>query len=235
MTRSLGQFLFCLSLLSAIPVGAQVIIEDMITTDTVELFVEQSGERKSPRLAMLANVLLPGLGHKYVGKENGAFSYLAVEAFLVTGIIYYKRKASRLFADSRSYAVSHAQVEVGMGAGKPYWEHVGRFMDTGDYNNVMVMARSPDDKYVERELYWYWDDQTYKDEYNTIRKRARRFEVIGSFLLGGLVLNRLVSYIDVRIATKYRGVRSARARIRVEPVLSVAGGGATGMILNGTF
>ncbi|MCI0472872.1 MAG: hypothetical protein L0Y76_04735, partial [Ignavibacteria bacterium] len=67
-----------------------------------------------------------------------------------------------------------------------------------------------------------------------IRKTATTFHVVSSFFLGAMVLNRAISFIDVRIASKYTTLQSTKADIRFQPNYSLATK-EIGLSLTGNF
>jgi hypothetical protein len=89
-------------------------------------------------------------------------------------------------------------------------------MDSKGYNHVQELNRSPEHKYVERHLEWAWVDETFMERYTRIWENATRFHVASSFLIGAMVLNRVISFVDTRTATRYRGVRGGAA-LNVSP------------------
>jgi hypothetical protein len=110
---------------------------------------------------------------------------------------------------------------------------MGRFMDSEEYNRIMELNRTPEDKYVETRLRWRWPDEAYMEQYQSLRETATRWELVGTAFLAGMVLNRVVSFVDVRLASKYRGVRG-HATLRVHPHYSPLAS-AAGLQLRGSF
>ena len=218
-------------LLSTLLVGfnrvpAQVVIEEEITTDTVNILTAdkaKSQHEKSPRLAMMANLLVPGLGHKYLGKEGRAMVYFASEALCIFGLIYSETYSKKMFKNSKSYAWKYAATNSTRRADDEYWKIIGNkyYKNYKEYNYEMELIGETDKKYVEPDETWYWEDDYYQTRYRDIRKTATTFHVVSSFFLGAMILNRAISFIDVRIASKYTTLQSVKAEIRLEPLYSL--------------
>ncbi len=108
-------FLIGIIFISVIPVYSQIVVEeDTKTTDTINIFESaetEPGKKKSPRLAMLANLLIPGLGHQYLGDKQRAFVYFSTEAALIFGMVFCERYSTKIFSDSRGYAGKYADVQ----------------------------------------------------------------------------------------------------------------------------
>ncbi len=227
MKQILTIFLFIGSVLFySIPGTAQVIVEETITTDTVDIFAQaqdKSAQKKSPRLAMWANILLPGLGHQYLGENKRAFTYFATEALLIFGMVFSQRYSSKMFHNSRSYAWKYAATTSTMDPENEYWKILGNkfFLSSDEFNNVMELNAEYDEKYVDPDELWYWENEIYQENYRDIRKTATRFHIASSFFLGAMILNRAVSFIDVRIASKYHTVQGRRSDIDIHPHYSL--------------
>lgn len=204
------------------PLEAQVVVEEVVTTDTVDIFAkleEDSKQRKSPKLAMLANILVPGLGHQYIGNYSRAMGYFAAEALFVFGMVFCESYSKKLYGDSRSYAWMYAGTQSTKDVDDKYWKIIGNkyYMTYKEYNNEMNLIGAYEKKYVDVDELWAWSDESYRDAYNEIRNDATRFHVVSSFFLGAMLLNRAVSFIDVRIASKYATVQSRRTGIAIQP------------------
>jgi hypothetical protein len=190
---------------------AQVTIENSVTTDSVDLFSVDNKERpKSPNLAMAATLLLPGLGHKYIGRENRAITYFSVEAASIFALFFCSHYADKLATNAAGYAWAHSGAQGPIkDADDPYWKLVGDYLDVQEYNNVMDLNRTPDQKITDESKAWHWDDKSSQDRYNNIRTSSRSFRIASTFFIGALVLDRVVAFIDIRSATRNRGLRSA--------------------------
>jgi hypothetical protein len=214
--------------LSALPLHAQVTVEESITTDTVDIFAPQQAARpRSARAAFLAlpaTILLPGLGHQLLGNEKRAFIYFTSEALMVFSMVFSERYSARMVENAKSFAWSHAQTHSTRAPGNEYWKLTGEkiFLSSDDYNYVMELNGSYDEKEMDPDDQWYWDSGENQALYRTMRKTGTRMHVVSSFLIGGLILNRLISFIDVRIASRYGAASSSDETIGLTPLYSPA-------------
>jgi hypothetical protein len=188
------------------PLVAQVVIEEGVTTDTVELFEKSTAPEKSGVLAMGASLLFPGLGQQYLGKESKAFLYYSMEALFIFGAAYCSYYGKKVFDDAKAYASVHAAVEGGSGANDQFWQDVGQYDASEDFNNVMLLdKRNLDGAYLAPNLQWRWDDPVNrKTAYSSYIKASMRYEVASSFFIGAMVLNRLVSFVDARFTSRHQ-------------------------------
>ncbi len=230
-------FLFVLlTLVGTSSVVAQVTIEEEVQTDSIDVFATRE-TGKSSGLAMAASILLPGLGHQYLGQHKKAYGFFAVETSLWFSYVFAGRFSNRLIDDAKTLAWREADVAGGPGADEFFWQNVGIYMDDGEYNRIQELNREEDlleRKYLSENLTWQWSSDSLREEYVDIRHRATQYRVASSFILAALVIDRVVAFIDTRVATKYRGIRgtgTARA-FRVVPYFQ---GSASGLELHQEF
>ena len=94
--------------LSLKPALGQVVVEESVTTDTVDLFAKKNAPQKSGILAMTASILLPGLGQQYLGQKEKALAYFSAEALFIFGAVFCDRYSQQIFNNAKSYAWEHA-------------------------------------------------------------------------------------------------------------------------------
>ncbi len=185
----------------------QVTVAPDVVTDSIDVFADSQKGGASRAAAGFFSLVVPGLGHQYLGNNSRALAYFSAEALFICGMIFCERYSKRMFEDTRGYAWLYAGAQGGSGANDYFWQNVGRFMDRDEYNRIMELNRTPEDKYTAGNLSWRWIDEFYMDEYNGLRETATRFHVVSSFFLGAMVLNRVVAFVDIRRSTKYKGVQ----------------------------
>lgn len=54
-----------------------------------------------------------------------------------------------------------------------YWNIIGEFDDVTSCNDVADLNKSADERYNLKEDYWYWEDVSYRKEYQNERKSLR--------------------------------------------------------------
>ena len=193
---------------------AQVRVEEEVTSDSVDIFAKSKAPEKSPAVGMLANLLLPGLGHYWMGDQKTALGYLTAEALFIFGAFATNQHSNELGNSAHSFAFAYANVQGGEGANDFFWENVGKTMDSDGlnqsralgYNQIMDLNRASDnDKYLAPNLQWRWIDESYRKQYNDLMKKSLRYKVASNFFLGAMLLNRIVSFVDVRVASRHEG------------------------------
>jgi hypothetical protein len=190
---------------------AQVVVEDGVTTDTVDLFAKSATPQKSGVLAMCASVLLPGLGHQYLGDNAKALIYYSAEALFIFGGVACDHYSKTIFNSAKAYAWEHAQAQGGPGADDQFWNNVGRYDESDGFNQSIskgynkemeLIYRTQEKDYLAPNLQWHWDDPANRKIYSGIMEKSMTYQVASSFFLGAMVLNRLIAFIDARVTAK---------------------------------
>ena len=190
----------------AIPACSQVRVEEEKSTDSVDLFSKNVGPQKSGAIAMTANLLVPGLGHFYWGNEKAACGFFSAEALFIFGMLACNQYSHEIEQSARSYALAYANIQGGPGANDFYWHNIGKTLDSKGFNRIQDLNRASDnDKYLTPELQWQWADDSYRLKYNAFLNKSVNYQVASNFFLGAMLLNRLVSFVDIRVASRHNG------------------------------
>jgi len=211
-----------------LPAQSQVVVQEGVSTDTVDLFAKQSSKhQKSTVLAMCASILLPGLGHQYLGDYNKAIGYYSAEALFIFGALFCNHYSNVVSDNSKVFAWEHAEVSGGPGANSAYWQNVGLYDDSKSFNETMERTyRSEVNDYLTPNLQWRWDDTGNRNIYNSMIQESLSWEVASSFFLGAMVLNRLVAFIDARLTAREmetHSLSSLQFMPRYDPISRAAG------------
>jgi hypothetical protein len=200
----------------AVQVAAQVTVEDEIVTGEVSLFDVKADKERSLVAAMGLSLALPGMGHYYTDKPKSALVYLSVDLASLFGAVVFYGLAETQEKNARAYAATTAGIASAR-SGEAYWRHVGAYMDAAEYNESIELSRgNTDDLYDDPENWWRWADKDQQDEYNDQRQKARNFRVASSFFVGAMVVNRILSIVDLRVFRK----KSLSSTIRFEAALT---------------
>ncbi len=218
-------FLF-ISLMFSLSVNSQVTVVEM-TTDTISVFEQQEQlERsiKSPRLAMLASAALPGIGQQYLGKNKSALVFFGIEVLSVFGAVFLEKYSRQLEDDAHGYAALHAGVDV-RGKDERFWTAVGRYTDMHAYNSDNWSNRENGYVYSSESMNWKWEndelsDEQYKKRYNDFRDASRKIHTAASIFIGAMIINRVVSIVDIRASTRYKARQKENLSFRVTPSFS---------------
>ena len=145
----------------------------------------------------LKSLVLPGLGEYSMGHENRAKSFFIREAVLWFICIGGRKAANWNESDYRAFAELHANVDMD---DKNYIFAVdlGHYDSMDEYNEIKARKRQVYKMYEEgRGNEWQWDNTQNRIQYDGMRIESVTYGKYAQFAVGGLILHRLVSLIDV--------------------------------------
>lgn len=163
--------------------------------------IELAGS-KSPGLALVYSLLLPGAGHWYLDRMDVGKYFVGVEAASWTGLIALNIHGDNVAKDAHSYSVEHAQVTNPDGRDDDFYGNVGNFNSVYDYNNDKLTRGEYNLLYDVNANFWNWDSESNRDVFDVQRRDSERIYnnriIFGSFLIA----NRIVSGISAYIIAK---------------------------------
>jgi hypothetical protein len=165
--------------------------------------------------AFLMSLILPGSGELYLGSRNMAVIFFSTEVALWSAYFLFNWISDIKADDYSLYASAHAGANV---RGKPhqFFVNIEDFDNLAAYNQAMLQDRQPQLMYPEDGSYdWSWDSRASRDRFEKMRLSSDRFESAGLFVIGGVILNHLVSGIDaIRLAHKTGAAQSNPLQVR---------------------
>ena len=196
----------------------------------------EGGEHKSPHVASLMSLAVPGLGEIYTGATKRAIAFMTVEALTWINYARWRSKGNDLKADFRRYADQYWDEaryrewqEYNRSQGSPFKENETLPCKDSD-PNAEGCVKVDTQQYYEMigkydQFVFGWDDtrdedfstfnpnvrsserEGYEDQRNESNKHLKR----ASIIIGLAVLNRVVSAFDASVhARSLREVGSPR-------------------------
>ena len=222
-------------LLVAVSAFSQVVI-------TVDENVSKNQD-KSLWLALGASALLPGMGELYLDERSLVKPFVWTDAALWLTAIGSYFIGERYITSAHGYAVRHAGLTSGS-KDVSLLNTVGDYRSRGgvagqnsspdmdeDYNQAMIRAgKAIDDEYGES-IQWDWgssDNPESTEHIDEFKSRLRHFRVsriVFQVSVGALVLNRVVSILDVMRVYRATSSRSFSQRMEFAPEFLEDGGG----------
>lgn len=160
----------------------------------------------------LLSLAVPGFSQVKSGKSYG-YAMLAAEAALIGTSLYLGSEADLLMDRSYTHALKFAQVNPA-DYGSDFFKNLGKYNSSGfdadGYNATIrreAQRRYPGDPslqqlYIEEnaygeDRYWKWESAAKRADYNRMRNDSQDLESYGKLVAGVLILNHLVSGIDI--------------------------------------
>ena len=177
-----------------------------------------SPPRPSLRMATVKSVLLPGLGEFDLGETRRGRILSYVELALWISILESRRSVTKYESQIESFAGVHAGAKL-EGKDNQFRIDIGQYLSMDEHNQARQRARQPRELYSEEKGFgWAWDKKANQEKYRRYRFRRYSARRVGQFLMGGMVLNRIISVIDVTYLYKRKGKTSLMPHIQTDPL-----------------
>ena len=145
----------------------------------------------------LQSLVLPGWGEQTLGESKRAQSFFIREAAFWVIYIGVKKTSDWYESDYTAFAELHADVDM---EGKNYLfaVNLGHYNSFEQYNDIKERQRQIENKYKKDiGLEWQWNNSANRIKFDEMRIKSVTYDKYARFAVGGLILHRLVSFIDV--------------------------------------
>lgn len=150
--------------------------------------------KKRQGVAFMKSLLLPGWGQLSEGRKIKGYIFLAAETSLIGSMISFITYKGWLEDDYKAYAAQYAGVSGNRD--HVYYVNVGNWMTVDDYNQQRLRFREFDDMYTAPEDAWSWNSESNRVYFRNLRVDADRAGQLAMLMVGGLLINHLLSAID---------------------------------------
>ena len=168
----------------------------------VQFLTGQDLEKDIPKTKIspiLKSLILPGTGEYSLNFNHRGRVFSLVESTLWFSLISSVLMSDILQREFQTYAAEHANI-LPSGKNREFWVDIGNYESRKIFNQEHLRFREFDavDKYENDEWNWDWDGATSKRKYfESLRIKSDVWALTGKFLIGGIVINHIVSAIDV--------------------------------------
>ena len=205
MKASLVAFLAALGFTNAIAQGSEALAglgplrsELYSLQESVE-----SPEEKSVVLAAGLSLILPGMGELYAENFETGKYFLIADGVLWLTYTGLSLSSTWVQDDADIYITQHAGAAL-EGKDDQFRVDVGNYLTVQEYNEAKLRAREYSKLYDPVVYYWSWDSDPNRNEYRDLRISSDELERNATFVLGALVVNRLISaFVAGRSAASY--------------------------------
>ena len=153
------------------------------------------GGKKSPSIAFLYSLVLPGMGELYVGEYQTGKYFTIAEGTLWLTYGSVESYGSWLRDDARSFAVTHAGVSTA-GKDDQFFVDIGNYGNLDEYNAQKLRDRAPDKVYDAGSYFWQWDADANRSSYRDLRISHDRVFNNSRFVVAAIIVNHLVSALN---------------------------------------
>lgn len=159
---------------------------------------------QTARGLLLRSMLLPGWGEHRLNYHQRGYVLNSTELLgwvTYAALLYFGKAAEK---DMQAYAATHAGIDP-RGKDIYYYTDIGNYTTLYEYNDQKLRYRQYASLYPDTDSYfWAWDSDAARRKFDGLRYDSQQRLHMASFALGGLIVNRIVSMIDVIALTKDR-------------------------------
>ena len=144
------------------------------------------------------SLILPGWGEKKLNINNKSKAHLLSEMILVSSVMFTDSQYSSYRNDYRVYGADEAGVNWN-GKSDLYAAHVGNYDSMELFNNQQLLNFGPTAFIYYNDSYsWDWQgDSIMRNRYDSLRNKSETYNEAKGFLIAGMLLNRIISFINV--------------------------------------
>jgi len=191
---------------------ALILIFMTINTLLAQPLENQDIPKKSTLKAIFLSAALPGTGQLYTGKPTKAGIFLSADLLIIGSYFRFQLERKNAIKSYKQYANAYAGLAYD--SSDDIYRLAQNYISSEEYNNsVELYARHfwlLYDEYDEYQLYlaenlipdnagWEWQYESQKNKYTSIRQDKQRFEIYQNFAMGAILLNRIISILDIII------------------------------------
>ena len=160
-------------------------------------------QKKSPGLAILYSLLLPGMGELYADNYDAGKYFTIAEGILWGTYIGMNVYANARENDYKAFAQAYGSANI-EGKGSSYFATIGQYDNIEIYNDEKALERNFEDMYDTKTYYWKWQSSADRKTYRNIRTSSEQTFNDVRFVVGAMLLNRIASAINaVRLVSSY--------------------------------
>jgi TM2 domain-containing membrane protein YozV len=157
---------------------------------------------KSPGLAFIYSLIIPGLGHVYADRFVTGKYFMISEAAIWLTYAAFSVYGNWLLDDAYGFSTTHAGVDIsGKARDDKFFTDIANYNNVYDYNDDMLRQGSYDKLYdPQAGYYFYWDNETNRKNYKEDKLAGDKTLNDRLFVVGAAVVNHIMSAISAVFA-----------------------------------
>lgn len=163
----------------------------------------QVKSKKSPGLAFLYSIVIPGMGQVYADRFDVGKYFIISEASLWLGYAAFTIYGNWLLNDAYNFAAIHAGItNDGKERDDKFYVDIGNYDNYEQYNNEKLIFGQYESLYLpENGYYFWWDDIANRRKYREDKLSGDRIKNDRLFIVGAILVNHIVSAISAIVLT----------------------------------
>jgi hypothetical protein len=171
-----------------------------------ENFSVTQQSKKSPGLAFIYSLVIPGTGQLYANRFDVGKYYMISEASLWLGFAAFTIYGNWLLDDAYNYASLHAGVNnTGKERDDQFYIDVANYESYEQFNNEQLIFGNYTELYdPAKGYYFYWDNNDNRRKYRDDKLAGDRTKNDRLFIVGAILVNHVVSAVSaIFVTNKY--------------------------------
>ena len=189
--------------------GKKQIVTAIVLTQV--LYTQQLGSAVDDQKPLISPVVkslvFPGWGEYSLDNQTRGRVFVLSETILLLAILGSYSVAQRKETEYKAYAAEHAGIDP-LGKNRQFWVDIGNYSSLFTYNEEHLRWRDFNALYENNDTWaWAWDSNNNRERFENTRIASDIWRLRGSFLIGGVVLNHIVSAIDALYLSKISNIQ----------------------------
>ena len=181
-----------------------IVLTQVLYTQQLGRTVDQQKPFFSP---VVKSLVLPGWGEYSLDNQIRGRIFVLSETVLLLAILGSYSVAQRQETEYKAYAAEHAGIDP-IGKDRQFWVDIGNYSSLFTFNEEHLRWRDFNALYEDNDTWaWAWDSSNNRERFENTRIASDSWRLRGSFLIGGVVLNHIVSAIDALYLSKISNIQ----------------------------
>ena len=181
-----------------------IVLTQVLYTQQLVPPVDQQKPLFSP---VVKSLVLPGWGEYSLDNQIRGRIFVLSETVLLLAILGSYSVAQRQETEYKAYAAEHAGIDP-IGKNRQFWVDIGNYSSLFTFNEEHLRWRDFNALYEDNDTWaWAWDSSNNRERFENTRISSDSWRLRGSFLIGGVVLNHIVSAIDALYLSKISNIQ----------------------------
>ena len=181
-----------------------IVLTQVLYTQQLGPTVDQQKPFFSP---VVKSLVLPGWGEYSLDNQIRGRIFVLSETVLLLAILGSYSVAQRQETEYKAYAAEHAGIDP-IGKDRQFWVDIGNYSSLFAFNEEHLRWRDFNALYEDNDTWaWAWDSSNNRERFENTRIASDSWRLRGSFLIGGVVLNHIVSAIDALYLSKISNIQ----------------------------
>ena len=181
-----------------------IVLTQVLYTQQLGPTVDQQKPFFSP---VVKSLVLPGWGEYSLDNQIRGRIFVLSETVLLLAILGSYSVAQKQEKEYKAYAAEHAGIDL-IGKDRQFWVDIGNYSSLFTFNEEHLRWRDFNALYEDNDTWaWAWDSSNNRERFENTRIASDSWRLRGSFLIGGVVLNHIVSAIDALYLSKISNIQ----------------------------